>query len=109
MYKYSFDGFDWTELINKWNVHIPDDIYQLKSKWADDWVWAEEFLTLVLYKYNQRVIKYIANDIRSYCKAMVDNYPDMVSVPEIWKAFCDIEDDEEVVRYFKPLIGYAWI
>ena len=101
-----FNGFDYSELYNKWGLYVPDG-------WGEDSELFQLYINNFLlnraddsYDKLNRVSAAFVKDCRLYLKACSEweiGYEHVV-----WKALCEIEDDFTFMRLFYPLIGYMW-
>lgn len=97
---YKFDGFDYSELMSKWNLFYDYDVYPIE----DDYFLKEFIDNFIMSEYT-RVSKRYIKDIREFCISMSEwgRYDS-----SFWKELAKIQDDYSFLRLFKPLVGYAW-
>jgi len=110
--EYKFDGYDFVELIDCWNIDISDKIIE------DNALPIQEFLTDVWRKMygfreaenekNQRYAKKIADDLRRFLAKLAKEDDGMGSYAPVWKAISEINDDYSLFQIAIPLIGYMW-
>lgn len=103
---YPFRGWDFTELLEKWGIVIPDE-----DALDGDWVALKLYLENFVWRINgwgelSRVGCAAAKDIREYCRAM-SQYDYGYWTP-LWRGLSEIEDDLTTLQAFIPLAGHAW-
>jgi carbohydrate-binding DOMON domain-containing protein len=103
---YKFDGFDYSELMSKWNLFYDYNVYPIEDdyflkEFIDNFIKIKEWSDAEYTRVSKRYIK----DIREFCIAMSewDIYDS-----SLWKGLAEIQDDYSFLRLFKPLLGYAW-
>lgn len=107
---YIFSGFDWCELIEKWNFYIPDDVETINK--MEDYEYFQLYMDKFIFKLDNhgnptRIMRSFCKDVRKYLKAM-DYYREINSAADVWQAIANIDSDYSMLRIFMPLVGYAW-
>jgi hypothetical protein len=93
--KQEFDGYDILELMEHFNLTIPD---------------SDEECDVALQSYLRE--HYEEEDVvsacRDYVKALyVESEKHLYSAP-LWKGLSEVEDDDTFLRYFIQLVPMAW-
>jgi hypothetical protein len=110
--EYQFDGWDYTELFDKWHLYVPAELYDndLESSYVHNLIHMMFFMHYNFVKSKaSRVGNRFYKDCRNYCKAMLENYPELHQMDkELWLGLIRIKDDYTFMRYFNALLEYAW-
>jgi hypothetical protein len=114
-YRDQFDGYDYTELAEKWQIPIPDNIWEKEdgSPFSEAHHYIVEYLRRFC-KFNgknneaSRVTRKITKDIREFCKALSEFWGEENDEGLLWEAISKMKDDFTVLRMFTPLVPYAW-
>lgn len=110
---YPFDGWDFMELADAWNIHVPDDCwipgYEGWHPEISDSGVISIYLEGVMKKYGggepTRVMKKCAKDIRIYCELLSKGIS--CDAP-LWGGMAQIECDWTIIRYTIDLVGSMW-
>jgi hypothetical protein len=97
---YRFSGFDYSELMSKWNLFYDYDVYPIE----DDYFLKEFIDNFIETAEHSMVSKRYIKDIREFCISMSewDRYDS-----SFWKCLSEIKYDYSFFRLFKPLVVYA--
>ena len=111
---YPFDGFDFTELADAWNVcafdkdQISDNVEDWRHSIDSDSI--KFYLRNVLKGYDggdpSFVMRKTAKDIRIFATELADC--DFHHHGPLWKGLASIEDDFTVISMTIPLVAYMW-
>lgn len=95
-----FNGVDWTEIGEYWNLFKEDDDIEEEER-------AEKIKNFLWnnYKNNREVV----NDAREFVQDVIECGKDYFEKVEIFKGLLNIKDDETFVKYFCLLLEYMWI
>jgi len=114
-----FDGYDYAELIEAWNLSFPDP-YELEDIFDEDEQlfyeeryylkeFIENFLTAKLLgesgrrsKFTQRAI----TDLKMYLEEL--GKCELSYFNPVWKGMLEIEDDFTFLQVVESLIGHMW-
>ena len=93
-----FNGFDWTEIGEYWNLYKEDDDVEEDAEKIRDFLQNN-------YKNNKEII----NDAREFIQAVIDCGEDYFEKVEIFKGLLNIKHDETFLKYFCILLEYMWV
>ena len=100
---YPFDGWDYTELADAWNLYIPD--FEFHDEYPIIW-----FLDGVLdnhNKYNKSfVLSKVANDLRTYLSQLGEG-DDIYN--SVWHGMVEILSDHALIIMARKLIQMMWV
>jgi hypothetical protein len=102
--EYSFYGWDYSELANRWGFHVPET----------DQLEAFEYIQIFISNYawpgigrsHTRFQRRAAKDVREYLVAL--SRCDAGYLGGFWKAMSEIKDDWSMMRMFVHNLGFAW-
>jgi len=103
---YPFQGWDYLELANAWNLYIPDANSNIEDHEPIKW-----FLEKILRNYingKTRITKKVASDLRVFLSKLGDVDNVVGNEYPMWKGMSEIESDYNLIRLSIPLIGYMW-
>jgi hypothetical protein len=99
---YPFNGWDYTELAEAWNLYIP--------VWPMDDKLIEYYLEGLFRNYNgnkpTRPMRKAAKDIRLFLTELSKSKISYQS--PMWKGMSEIKDDFTLIQMTIPNIGYMW-
>ena len=102
---YPFDGWDFMELAEAWNIHVPYDSMGVITD-ADGIVM---YLESVMKSYDgnesTRCMKKCAKDIRIFCIGLSKGWG--YDGP-LYKGLSEITDDWTIISYAMKLMGNMW-
>lgn len=109
--KHSWKGFDYMELAEKWNVAIPDYLYDDID--FDESKYLASYISYVFFnrvgdngESKGRISVMMVQDIRDFCMALSND--EWCCAPEMWEGMAKIESEWNLVSHFTTMIGHAW-
>ena len=101
---YPFDGWDYIELAESWNLYIPTSIG------IEDHLFIKWYLGGLFNNYNgqapTRPMKKVAKDIRLFLTELAKS--EISYMTPMWKGMSEIKDDFTLIQMTIPNIGYMW-
>lgn len=101
-HKFKFQGCDWTELCDFWNIKIPKDAYDEEERKP-----LIEFIQSHYDGYNDKYDEHIIEGCKSYLKALIKN--DRCYSTPLWQGLLQIKDNTTFMQYFIWLLPSMWI
>ena len=102
--RYPFNGWDWTELCECWN--IPSEDYSDFNIYTDDAQHIKLYLRSCLNYEKSRVMRKTANDIRDYLVELA--LQDHTYKTPVWEAMSGIEEDFTLIQLTISMIDHMW-